>query len=142
MNKVFLIGNLTRDPEMRTTPNGFSVCSFGLAVNRRRKVEGQPDVDFFNVSAWRQLGENCARYLQKGRKVCVVGAVQIRTYDAQDGTKRTVVDVEADDVEFMPSSAGEPRAAGGPSLSAPAAPSGGMPMETGFTQVDEDELPF
>ena len=57
MNKVFLIGNLTRDPELRTTSNGYSVCSFGLAVNRRRKVEGQPDVDFFNVTAWRQLGK-------------------------------------------------------------------------------------
>lgn len=143
MNKIFLIGNLTRDPEMRTTPNGFSVCSFGLAVNRRRKVEGQPDVDFFNITAWRQLGENCARYLQKGRKVCVVGALQIRTYDAQDGTKRTVVDVEADDVEFLPNAtqqAGD-RPAGMPSQ-APAVPSGFAPADTGFTQVDEDELPF
>ncbi len=143
MNKVFLIGNLTRDPEMRTTPNGYNVCSFGLAVNRRRKVEGQPDVDFFNVTAWRQLGEICARYLQKGRKVCVVGSIQIRTYDAQDGTKRTVVDVEADDVEFMP--AGQPgdgpRPQGAPSAP-PAPPSGFAPVETGFTQVDEDELPF
>ena len=126
---------------MRTTPNGYSVCSFGLAVNRRRKVEGQPDVDFFNVSAWRQLGENCARYLQKGNKACVVGRIQIRTYDAQDGTKRTVVDVEADDVEFLtPVGQGEGRPAGGPSMPHPAP--GGMPMETGFTQVDEDELPF
>lgn len=142
MNKVFLIGNLTRDPEIRTTSNGYSVCSFGLAVNRRRKVEGQPDVDFFNVSAWRQLGENCARFLHKGSKACVVGRVQIRTYDAQDGTKRTVVDVEADDVEFMPSAGlggGEARPAAGPSM--PATAPAGMP-EAGFTQVDEDELPF
>ena len=140
MNKIVLIGNLTRDPEMRTTPNGYSVCSFGLAVNRRRKVEGQPDVDFFNVSAWRQLGENCAKYLLKGSKACVVGRVQIRTYDAQDGTKRTVVDVEADDVEFLPSPSQEARHAAGPSMPPPA--QGGAAMESGFTQVDEDELPF
>lgn len=148
MNKVFLIGNLTRDPELRTTPNGHTLCSFGLAVNRRRKVEGQPEVDFFNVTAWRQLGENCARYLTKGRKCCVVGAIQIRTYDANDGTKRTVVDVEADDVEFLPNSgqagegSGQARPAAMPASAPPAAPSGFAPAETGFTQVDEDELPF
>lgn len=144
MNKAFLIGNLTRDPELRTTSNGVSVCSFGLAVNRRRKVEGQPEVDFFNVSAWRGLGENCARYLQKGRKVCVVGAIQIRTYDGSDGTKRTSVDIDADDVEFLPNAQQSSEGSGYfPSAqSTPAAPSGGMAAETGFTQVDEDELPF
>ncbi len=147
MNKIILIGNLTRDPEMRTTQSGVSVCSFGLAVNRRRKVEGQPDVDFFNITAWRQLGENCARYLSKGRKVCVVGALQIRTYDGSDGTKRTSVDVEADDIEFLPNAgqAGDApmQRPAAPSFSAPpAAPMGFPPVETGFTQVDEDELPF
>jgi len=148
MNKAFLIGNLTRDPELRTTANGYSLCSFGLAVNRRRKVEGQPDVDFFNVTTWRGLAENCARYLSKGRKVCVVGAIQIRSYDAQDGTKRTVVDIDADDVEFLPN-AGAPSGGGEsgghpytPPAGIPAAPSGGMAAEAGFTQVDEDELPF
>lgn len=144
MNKVFLIGNLTRDPESRTTPNGVSLCSFGLAVNRRRKVEGQPDVDFFNVTAWRQLGENCARYLRKGSKACVMGSIQIRTYDAQDGTKKTVVDIDASDVEFLPSAAqGEARGESyGSSYPTPSAPSAYAPQETGFTQVDEDDLPF
>lgn len=147
MNKVILIGNLTRDPEMRTTQSGATVCSFGLAVNRRRKVEGQPDVDFFNISAWNQLGELCARYLTKGRKCCVVGSIQIRTYDGNDGTKRTAVDVMADEVEFLPN-ANQGEGGGGaprpytPNTSAPAAPSGFAPAETGFTQVDEDELPF
>lgn len=143
MNKIFLIGNLTRDPELRTTPNGYTVCTFGLAVNRRRKVEGQPEVDFFNVNAWRQLGETAAKYLSKGRKICVVGTLQIRTYDAADGTKRTVVDVEADDIEFLPNAnqSGEGRPAGVPAAT-PAAPTGFAPAETGFTQVDEDELPF
>lgn len=144
MNKVFLIGNLTRDPELRTTSGGVSVCSFGLAVNRRRKVEGQPDVDFFNVTVWRQLGENCARYLRKGRKACVIGTLQIRTYDAQDGTKRTVVDVEASDVEFLPSVSQLDERTDSPSAQYPAAPapSSYSPAETGFTQVDEDDLPF
>lgn len=147
MNKVILIGNLTRDPETRTTPQGVSLCSFGLAVKRRRKAEGQQDVDFFNVTAWRQLGDLCARYLSKGRKVCVVGQIQIRTYDAQDGTKRTAVDIVADDVEFLSSAqqGGDyspsyaPQGAAHP---AAPAPSGFSPAESGFTQVDEDELPF
>ena len=148
MNKAFLVGNLTRDPELRTTANGYTVCSFGLAVNRRRKVEGQPDVDFFNVTTWRGLAENCAKYLAKGRKVCVAGTIQIRTYDAQDGTKRTIVDIEADDVEFLPSGGASAGSDGGGYSSysqpndIPAAPSGGAMTETGFTQVDEDELPF
>lgn len=102
MNKVILIGNLTRAPELRATQSGLAVCSFGLAVNRRRKQEGQPDVDFFNVTAWRQLGETCAAYLDKGRKVCVVGQIQIRQYDGKDGAKKTAVDIIADDVEFLP----------------------------------------
>ena len=148
MNKVFLIGNLTRDPELRTTQSGVSVCSFGLAVNRRRKVEGQPEVDFFNITAWRQLGELCARYLTKGRKCCVVGSIQIRQYDGSDGTKRTSVDVEADDIEFLPNAnqqgmEGAPqRPAAMPGGMAPAAPSAYTQAETGFQQVDEDELPF
>ncbi|MDR0896283.1 MAG: single-stranded DNA-binding protein [Oscillospiraceae bacterium] len=150
MNKVFLIGNLTRDPEMRTTAGGIPVCSFGLAVNRRRKVEGQPDADFFNITAWRQLGENCARYLTKGRKVCVVGAIQLHTFDGQDGTRRSSMEVTADDVEFMPnaqSGEGSLRDAHpAPGYAAPAPrtapPTAYAPAETGFTQVDEDELPF
>lgn len=144
MNKAFLIGNLTRDPELRTTASGVSVCTFGLAVQRRRKVEGQPDVDFFNVTAWRQLGELCARYLTKGRKVCVVGAIQIRSFDGKDGVKRTSVDIEADDVEFLPNAnqSGEQHAAPMPVSAPPTPPMGFAPVETGFTQVDEDELPF
>ncbi len=145
MNKIFLIGNLTRDPELRTTPNGFSICTFGLAVNRRRKVEGQPDVDFFTINAWRQLGETCAKYLSKGRKVCVTGALQARMYDGKDGVKRMSLDVEADDIEFLPNAAqaGEmPSAPNPPAERAQQAPQAFAPMETGFTQVDEDELPF
>lgn len=146
MNKIFLIGNLTRDPELRTTPNGFSVCSFGLAVNRRRKTEGQPDVDFFRVSAWRQLGENAARYLSKGRKVCVVGSVRLHTYEGNDGVSRASLEVDADDIEFLPNApqSGEGFSAGAPAaaVAAPPPPTGFAPAEAGFQQVDEDELPF
>ena len=133
MFNAFVIGNLTRDPELRTTQTGKSVCSFGLAVNRRRKVEGQPDVDFFNVTAWQALGENCCKYLSKGRKAAVSGQLQIRTYDAQDGTKRTAVDVIADDVEFLPSARD-----GAP----PIPETMDEAKEQGFKPADEEELPF
>lgn len=133
MNRICLIGNLTRDPEPRTTQTGKSVCSFGLAVNRRRKVEGQPDVDFFNVTAWQALGENCCKYLSKGRKAAVSGQLQIRTYDAQDGTKRTAVDVIADEVEFLPSACD-----GAP----PIPETMDEAKEQGFKPADEEELPF
>lgn len=103
MNKLTIIGNLTRDPELRTLNSGVSVCTFTVAVNRRRKAEGQPEADFFRVSAWRQLGESCAKYLSKGRKVAVVGAVSVQTYQANDGTTRASLEVMADDVEFLSS---------------------------------------
>lgn len=136
MNRITLIGNLTRDPELRVTKSGKQVCTFGLAVNRHRKSEGQPDVDFFNVSAWGALGENCARYLQKGRKCAVLGSVQIRQYDGRDGQKKMSVEVMADEVEFLP----DGRQAGqGESVSEePAHGSEG----DGFAEVDEEELPF
>ena len=93
MNKLFIVGNLTRDPELRTTSSGISVCSFTVAVNRRRSANSaagnnQPEADFFRVSAWRQLGENCSRYPAKGRKVAVTGSVSVNTYQGSDGTTR------------------------------------------------------
>lgn len=101
MNKLVIIGNLSRDPELRTTATGLSVCTFTVAVNKRKAQEGQPDADFFRVTAWRQLGENCAKYLSKGRKVCVVGPVSISTYTGNDGKTRANMEVTADDVEFL-----------------------------------------
>ena len=101
MNKLMIVGNLTRDPELRSTATGLSVCTFLMAVNRRRTQDGQPEADFFRVTAWRQLGENCAKYLSKGRKVCVIGPVSVSTYKAQDGSTRTSMEVTADDVEFL-----------------------------------------
>lgn len=127
MNKLTLIGNLTRDPEIRTTPNGVTVCNFTLAVNRRGKA-GQ-ETDFFRVTAWRQLGENCARYLAKGRKAFVSGPVSVSTYQAQDGGTRVQLEVTAEDVEFLT-----------PKGEAGAAPAANVPQ--GYTEIDNSELPF
>ena len=139
MNKLTIIGNLTRDPELRTTSTGLNVCSFTVAVNRRRSGNSnQPEADFFRVSAWRQLGENCQRYLAKGRKVAVVGSVSVSTYTGNDGTTRATLEVTADDVEFLSSrneDAGYAPAA--PSQAAPAAPA-----MNGFEEVDDEDLPF
>ena len=89
MNKAILIGNLTRDPEVRTTGSGTTVCTFTIAVNRRfQNQAGERVSDFFNIVAWRQLGELCGKYLSKGRKVSVIGEIQNRSYDAKDGSKR------------------------------------------------------
>lgn len=101
MNKIFLIGNLTRDPELSETQSGIAVCRFAIAVNRRRTSEGEPQTDFFNVTAWRGLAESVARYCKKGNKVAVTGSVQVRAYEGNDGAKRTSVDVVAEDVEFL-----------------------------------------
>lgn len=101
MNKLTIIGNLTGEPELRTTPSGKQVCSFTVAVNRRKKIEGQPDADFFRVSAWDQLGINCNSYLAKGRKVCVIGSVSARAYQTQNGENRASLEVMAQDVEFL-----------------------------------------
>ena len=102
MNKIFLIGNLTRDPELSETNSGVAVCRFGIAVNRRRSsADGEPQVDFFNVTAWRGLADNVSRFCKKGNKVAVSGSIQIRQYEDRDGQKRTSVDVNADEVEFL-----------------------------------------
>lgn len=143
MNRVILIGNLTRDPELRTTGSGISVCNFSIAVNRRfRNAQtGQQETDYLNVIAWRQLGELCSRYLAKGRKVAVVGAIQTRSYEAQDGTKRSAFDIVADEVEFLSAKGSAEQAA--PAAQPPASSGGEASAYTGgFTQVEDDELPF
>lgn len=103
MNRLFITGNCTKDPDLRKTPSGKSVCTFTVAVNRRKKVEGQPDADFFRVSAWENIGENCAKYLAKGKKVAVVGSVSVHPYSMQDGTPAASMEVLASDVEFLSS---------------------------------------
>ena len=142
MNKVFLIGNLTRDPELRTTQSGLAVCTFTLAVNRRRASNaqaGQPEADFFRVTVWRQLGEACARYLAKGRKVNVIGPVSVSTYTTQDGQTRAQMEVTAEDVEFLtPKGEGQQEAPQTPQQAQQQAPA----IPGGYVQVDEEELPF
>ena len=144
MNKLTIIGNLTRDPELRTTSTGINVCSFTVAVNRRRSSQhsNQPEADFFRVTAWRQLGETCQKYLAKGRKVCVVGPVSARTYTANDGTTRVSLEVTADEVEFLSSRMDDGAPAynnAAPSAAAAPAPTA---QNNGFTAVETDELPF
>ena len=134
MNKIILIGNLTKDPELRTTQAGDAVCSFTIAVNRRKNAQaGQPEADFFRVNVWRQQGENCARYLSKGKKVYVSGPVQCRTYTGQDGQTRASIEVTANEVEFL-------SPAGNAQQNAPQAPK--TDAQSGFVQVENDEIPF
>lgn len=102
MNVVCLVGNLTRDPELSTTPMGVSICKFTLAVTRRfANAEGVREADFLPIIVWRAQAENCAKYLKKGNKAAVSGYVQTRSYDAQDGTKRYVTEIIAEDVRFL-----------------------------------------
>ncbi|MDY6367172.1 MAG: single-stranded DNA-binding protein [Clostridia bacterium] len=102
MNKVILVGNLTRDPELTETPNGVPVCRFSIAVSRDyASANGNRETDFFNITVWRGRAENCGKYLKKGNKVAVVGSLQNRSYEDKDGIKRNVTDVIANEVEFL-----------------------------------------
>ena len=146
MNKAILIGNLTRDPETMTTSSGITKCNFTVAVQRRfANAQGVREADFIPVVCWRQTAELCARYLSKGRKVAVEGSIQVRSYDAQDGTKRYVTEIIAENVEFLGSRDDGARSGG---YDAPAAPASAAPRQQaapangGFTEVDDDELPF
>ncbi len=98
-NKVILVGRLTRDPELRYTPQGTQIAKFGLAVNRVRSRTGQ--VDFFNIVAWQRLAELCAQYLRKGKLVLIEGEIQTRRYETQDGQKRTAFEIKADNIQFL-----------------------------------------
>ena len=141
MNKALLIGNLTRDPELSTIPNGTNVCKFSIAVNRRfSNAEGNRDTDFFNIVAWRQLGENCGKFLKKGSKVGVVGQIQNRSYEATDGSgKRYVTEIIADEVEFLNRAGDVTGNAGQGGGSAGAGSAGGSGE---MTPVSDDSLPF
>ena len=102
MNKVILVGNLTRDPELSETPNGVAVCRFSIAVSRDdASSDGTRETDFFNITVWRGRAENCGKYLKKGNKVAIVGSLQTRSYEDKDGIKRNVTDVIANEVEFL-----------------------------------------
>lgn len=144
MNKVYMIGNLTRDPELRATQSGVPVCNFSIAVNRRFKdADGNAQTDYFNIVAWRQLADLCSRYLAKGRKVAVVGSIQTRSYEAQDGGKRLAFDIVADEVEFLtPQDSGAKKEMEYRAQERQAIVQEGAPADPGFVVVDDGELPF
>ena len=132
MNKIVIIGNLTGAPELRVTQSGVSVCEFTVAVNSRRKDDG---ATFFRVTAWRALGETCHKYLDKGRKVMVCGAVSASAYTGRDGKPRASLEVTAEDVEFLSSMGHDAQAA-------QAEPAQQQDTEGGFTAVETEDLPF
>ena len=118
MNQLTIIGNLTKAPELRVTTSGHEVCNFTVAVNRRQKAaNGESVADFFRVSAWDEKARNCATYLAKGKKVCVVGSVSVNTYTGNDGETRAQMEVMANTVEFL------------------------SPKE-GYTKVEDEDNPF
>ena len=126
MNKLVLTGNLTRSPELRSTPNGIPVCTFTIAVNGRKSDD---PTAYFRITVWRQLAEICNRYLTKGKKVFVSGPVSVSTYTAKDGTTRASLEVTADDVEFLsPAGTGAENAT--------------VDERAGFVKAEDEELPF
>ena len=144
MNKAILIGNLTRDPETYTTQGGVNRCNFTIAVQRRfANQQGVREADFIPIVAWRQNADFVSRYFTKGKKICVVGPIQTRSYDAQDGTKRYVTEVVADEVEFVtPLGEGEKRDnMDMPPRSEAATPAPAY-QPSQMEEADDDELPF
>ncbi|MCI6573402.1 MAG: single-stranded DNA-binding protein [Firmicutes bacterium] len=134
MNKVLLVGNLTKDPELTTTTNGISVCRFSIAVSRRYVgASGERETDFINIVVWRGQAENCHKYLKKGSKCGIVGTLQTRSYDAQDGSKRYVTEVVADEVEFISTNRNQD------GTSREDAPAEDV---TELKPIDDDSLPF
>lgn len=102
MNKCTLIGNLTKDPQLRETTNGISVCTFRLGVSRRyANYEGERETDFFNIVVWRKQAENAAKYLRKGSQVGIAGTIQNRKYEATDGSTRYITEIIADEVQYL-----------------------------------------
>ncbi len=133
MNRVILIGNLTKDPELSTTNSGINYCRFTLAVPKRFVGSaGERDAEFINIVVWRTQADNCHKYLKKGSKAGVVGSIQTRSYDAQDGTKRYVTEVVADEVEFLSSRSADT------STDTTDTTSGSSELEP----IDDDTLPF
>ena len=138
MNRAFLVGNLTRDPELRKTQSDVSVCTFTIACNRRfTNANGQREADFLNIVVWRGQADNCYRYLKKGSRVAVAGSIQTRNYEAQDGSKRYVTEIVADEVEFLTSANSGNRSTGEYDSFAP---HGNMPGD--MQSVVDDDLPF
>jgi len=141
MNRAIIIGNLTKDPELRTTSSGISVCTFRVAVSRQFKRD---ETDYLNIVTWRGLAENCAKFLAKGRKVGVVGSIQTREYDDNNGQRRYITEIVADDVEFL-SPKGEGGGSGPRTHDVPPPPDdaglfGNEPDD--FEPLDDEQMPF
>jgi single-strand DNA-binding protein len=143
INRVVLVGNLTKDPELRHTPSGTAVCSLRLAVNTRRKDsstgEWTEKPNYFDITVWGNQGESCAQYLAKGRPVAVDGRLEWREWDAQDGTKRQAVEIIADSVQFL-GSRGDAEGGGQPQF----VPAGAAAQteNADFAAGADDDIPF
>jgi single-strand DNA-binding protein len=136
MNKAMVIGNLTKDPELKTTPAGVSVCTFTVAV---RRPFSKDETDFIPVVTWRGLAENCSKFLSKGRKVAVAGRIQVRNYEANNGERRYVTEIIADDVEFL-----TPKGEGGARDVPPPPDDAGLfgDEPEDFEPLDDEQMPF
>lgn len=135
LNKVILIGRLTREPELRYTPNGAAVAKFTLAVDRRQVKDREKEADFIDIVVWQKLAETCASYLGKGRLVAVDGRLQVRSYEDSQGIRRKAAEVVAENVRFLDRAKEGSVAAGGTSLGS----EGGYGSEISF---NEDDIPF
>lgn len=143
MQKFVAIGNLTRDPDYSETSSGVAVCRFAIAVNRRyMTANGERETDFFNVTAWRGLAETVAKYCKKGQKVAVIGTIQIRQYEANDGSTRTSVEVVADEVEFLSSRSGDSENGGNSGNSGRAGNAARTRRPTLETLDEDSDIPF
>jgi single-strand DNA-binding protein len=146
INRVVLVGNLTRDPELRHTPSGTAVCSLRLAVNSRRKDQSGQWVDkpnYFDITVWGQQGESCAQYLSKGRPVAIDGRLEWREWDAQDGSKRQAVEVVADSVQFLGGrDGGEGGSFGGGGNQFIPQQAGNAPADDFASSPADDDIPF
>jgi len=153
MNKVILIGNLTKDPELRYTPNGVAVATFTLAINRPRTNQaGEREADFINIVAWQKLADLCATYLRKGRQAAVEGRLQTRSYENKEGKKVYVTEVVAENVQFLGGKPGEGAGGYDPGFGGGSKPSGKRddfdPFSDPFADagkpinISDDDLPF
>lgn len=145
MNKYIIIGALTRDPETGTTDSGVNWCRFSVAARKRFHREGEPDAEFVRVTAWRGLGDTCAKYLKKGRKVAVIGEPKAHAWIGQDGEAKGQIELTADEVEFVGGAGNAdpaPTDADAPPERRADAQQPAVDPQSGMAQVETDELPF
>ena len=140
-NKVILIGNLCADPELKTTQNGISVTSFSIAVGRRKVKDQEPQTDFINCVAWRGTAEFICKYFQKGKAILVVGSLQTRTWEDQNGQKRYVTEVVAEEAQFVEKKS-ESAGMQSPSQNTNSSNSPYSSQSVGFEEMTSEDLPF